>query len=446
MKLENWLAELRDQRLSEKEKTQIYSRILDKTHTGVLTKRISFYAKAWVFTLALFWAAIFFLSSTPSTRIVTNPDSPIATITRPLNAVQADTVGELIKVDWWITIFDWDKEISGEILTYGNTVLLQEDARVEVVVRQWVKATITWPAEFALERFVDESWNNAVVLNLIEGSYFEIVNVKISQEELDDATTDPEETLETIIVKTNNFEIQQMPAQRDMRVTITSEDWVQTVKNEGGDIIVKTLGNDNEWTLTVVWQDQIAVSDPVLVLADNKPEAIEKELTDKQLTIRYEIEKPLVINNVPVAEEDQETIADDGLETVTIQPKKPTTILDNRRVLDQELLTWIEGSLSLWFVSKHAGDITIYREAGDTVWAERSLAVVQWLVNRARGVAGLSPVDASFSWVIWWVQSLKTYLEANYFVPPSLISTLQSIVAVLEKAQATPLGTVVENE
>jgi len=347
MKLEDWFAQMRDQSLSDKEKTLVYSRVLDKTHQSVLTKRITFYARAGLATFALMWAVVFFLTSwMPTTVVTTDPSNgPLLTLTAPVwNIAQADTIWKLLTVKWSISVFDWEEKIEWVDLNYWNKVLLQEDARVELVVRQWVKATIVWPAVISLERFEDEDWKTATVLNLIEWSYFEIVNVQISEEDSENFIDTEEEPL---IVKTETFEIQQMPEERNMRVIITKEDDVQKVTNEWwSDILVKKLWNDDEWTLTVIGQDQFALlwdlwEEQII----EKSERIEQELKDKQLTIRYEIEKPVLTIE---EETTKEEVAEEEPNEVSPEEQSETPVVDSKkRVLEQEIAQTIESALSV---------------------------------------------------------------------------------------------------
>lgn len=484
MRLEDWFAEVRDQRLSDKEKTEVYSKILDRTHKGILTKRINFYMRAGVATFAVLWVVVFFLSSWVSTIPTENSNVwPIVAVNQPIwNIVQADYIWELINVEWNITVFDWEDEVDWVNLTYWNKVFLQENARVELVVRQWVKATIHWPAQLALEEFIDESWKKAVVLNLIEWSYFEIVTVQISElnewVELQDEIAE-----ETVIVKTNSVEIQQMPAQRDMSLTITNDNWVEKVTNTWWDIIVKRLWNSDDWSLTVVWQDQIAVVDwswSEVKLANTEPEIIEKELLDKQLTIRYEIEVPLLIDDeedsviieepevlevIPTEEPINEIISpkEENLDEKQEIPKEITpvnkkeieieeksikekVISKGKRALDQETMTAIEWSLSQGFINKHIRDITINRALGNEAGLWITLWTLQWLVNSWRAALWLSPVWASVTWLASWISELASILEKDYYVPPSLPWLLYNMSRNLSTAWSVPMWMLVDLE
>lgn len=504
MQLKDWFTDLRGQRLSKKEKASMYASILHKTQKNkhFFTKRLEFYLKAWsLTTILLIWAIYFTTGYLPQSTQNFSPESGPVVIDTPQrnNIVQADTLWKLINVEWSIEIFDWDEQIAftDEIFNW-HKVYLQEGARVELVVRQWVKAIITWPAQFLLERLNDDT----IVLNLIDGSYFEIVPIQTAEEDIfndsptavsnntdtsistrentdennSGSTAESEQTQErkvdNLIVKTQDFEIQQMPAQRNLRVKVTKdENGVSTLENQGADIIIKRLENDNETVeddrsssrLAVLGRDQVALVNKntatgEVTITQSESDQIEGELRERQLTIRYEADEDIVTvwnNNAgdTSQQEGQQQDADstnwrvsaDGLENPNTNPNTPEDTQTQsewnwsenaKSVLAPATTQAVQESIKISFIKKHVTDIAVYQFNWNDEQKQVALRSLAAIITRARWVFDLPASPTSIDGVVSSTNQLVSHIEKRYFVWPTLQSSLDRVQAIVERLQS----------
>lgn len=423
--IEQWFEHIRDQRIPESDKQHIYNTINEQINRTLFISKFRRYVKAWSLVGALWVAAVLFFaaySPTSLNDILVNDDwrSVVTTINQNNRAiVSADSVGKLIKVEGDIAIFKDNQEIITESLDAWDRVFLKENARVELTVREWVKATITGPAEFVIERIVMTPTSDVYTLNLKEGEYVEVKALPKKREDTTTQSKTPKKT-ETVVVKTPTLEIQQLPATKNLAVTISTQDGRPTVENDGDDIIVKLLDEDNEWSITVLARNETYTVEEKELTKENI-EQLAQELEEDDFAIRYEVEEDataLITAELPDEkdENDNEMIVVDSTDSI--------------RVLDADTLEILEKFLSEQYAQRHIDDAIQYADNSDAQTI--ALSNLAWSINSARSSVLLAPVWTSLEEIKSGVIGLQVHLQEKYFVSPWLIKRLYTIQSLLE--------------
>jgi len=422
--IDQWFEQMRNQELSDGEKKHIYSRINEQMNKTLFIDKFRWYAKAWSLVAAIAVATLLFFAaynpSSPEELMVVDTTNSAVTTLKPTpnpTLVNASTVGELIAVDWDIAVFKWEEEIDTQNLDSWDIVLLKENARVELSVRQWVRATITGPAKFTIEHVTVNPTNDVYMLNLLEGEFVEIKALPASEE------TTATEKQETVVLKTPTVEIQQLPATRNLSVTISTQNGVPTIENDWDDVIVKRLNEDTEGSITVLARNETYTVDSQEKLTQETAEQLTQALEDDTFAIRYEVEEDSTV----LLQWADEKAKEEVVEEVDI-PEIP-----QKRVLDQAVLAQLEKALSPQYTDNHTKNINTFIDNPDA--QNIALANLAGSVNKARASVGLSGVDSSLSSIQSWLQGLQSHLQETYFVSPWLTNRLNTIISTLNSAK-----------
>ncbi len=426
MNIKSWFEQVRGQSLSEKEKTLLFSTIQDKIHAQSVSimGRFAYYRNVFALSILIVAVGAYYQWHALSNNTVQQQEPIQVTTVSPFWWVQADTVWKVIFVEWEMWVFVDNQLIETLDIVSWWVVHLQENARLELLVRHGTKAIITWPAQFSIERLIDTEWKSTLLINLIRWSYFELLPV-LAQEQ---AMYDFDEWVwyhdEVILVKTQEFEITKNTLNDDFHLTITQDDWwAATLINQGADLLVKHINSENE--ITLHHNNQLSFDN----LTAQEAVELFDDIAHNQLTISYTIDDKIstvftpswsvsqnpdaeiAVNNKKSQIDDQAIDKQEELLTANQQ--------DDKRVLDpatSELLLayFTDPKIPSYIQEENVWAITIIlNNARNLLWLE-SLA---W-----------DPVTLADD-IAWF----KTYLFDKYFVTPSLLSSIDTLYTQLIK-------------
>lgn len=437
--LEQWFSDLRAQQMSADQKQAVYSRINDQINRTLFLNKVRWYMKVGSLTTAILFAVLLFFSayspSSPDELLVVETNNP-AVKTLKLNGstklVSASSVGKLITVQWDISIFKDDELIETENLDSGDIVQLKEWARVVLTVREGVRATVVGPAEFTIERVTVNPTKDIYMLNLLEGEYIELKALPAKEK----TTTNASQKQETVVVKTQTVEIQQLPATRNLDVTISTQDGRPVVENDGDDIIVKRLNQTDDGDLTVLARNETFVVEQD-ELTQEDVDLYAQELEDDTFAIRYEVDASTASSLQDDEEETSQEGSDNQLSSQ--DPDADNTTTPTRRVLDEATLTALERSLSAAYTQNHVNNIVLYTVTANSSAQQIAVNNLAANINAARKTAQLAPVAATIPVLIAGVQELQTTLQASYYVSPGLARSMYTLTTSLQQLSTLPV-------
>jgi len=447
------LTPLRELQLSEREKQFIRNNILTKQRKRVLMNKIFFASRVTGYVaVSAFWLFILVSSYIPQQWFTPSQDGPLFTLLRDNQSiVQADTIGRLLEIQWVVHVIQNGIIVPKTDIAAWEIVVLQPWAEIVVQVRATTFAKITWPAKFVLE-YIPET--QQTVLNLLEGKLIEVtttISVLPSPEDTDTKEIVPSEN---IVIKTKLVEVT-APKDKTSSFVITQEDKKAEVVATSGNILVKQLV-DLTWT-KLTTNNELMVDAGNTAHIDTKwialytpttdNEVVQLALESKDLQIRYQTpssdsEKDIVsVPKIDLSDTeqgaDEVTVKDDVLAALN----QKSTYSEDKKILTSELLSKLTQTLhpnitreNLWQMrQRKETNIDAYIIAYSNLLDQVNYAYT--LLWKAQPATSTDSLDAG----IMVTQNLLTILETKYATPPSLRSSLLTIINWLVSLKTVPV-------
>ena len=145
--LHEYLTKLHDTSLSTEEKMRIYQRYLDKSHRVLLRRKVAYYSRVTVFSLAtlvLFAGGFYLFMPGNSPYVMNELDSGLVALQQKNGAyVHAEPVGRIITARGDIVITNAEGEqIDGSDIHSNDTILLQAGGEILLTVSNGFQAKI----------------------------------------------------------------------------------------------------------------------------------------------------------------------------------------------------------------------------------------------------------------------------------------------------------------
>ncbi len=444
------LTPLRELQLNEREKQFIRNNVLTKQRKAILLRKVFFASRVTGYVaVSAFWLFVLVSSYRPQQWLLPTGEWPVFTLLDThQGTVQADTIGRLLEIQWVVHVIKNGTIVPKTDIAAGEIVVLQPGAELVVQVRATTFAKITWPAKFVLE-YIPEI--QQTVLNLLEGKLIEVTTTIASTPENDTTISAPVPE-EQVVIKTKLVEVTP-PKNQTTSFTINQEDKEAEVVAKSGNILVKQLVDLTwKWTKTEAtllvdaWTNaHIDTSWISVYTPASEDELVQLALDSKDLQIRYNTpatssqrnEEPEQIALLATVNESTDTsleetsvdevvVDDEILEELATKAKQATT----KKILNSELLAALTQTLHPSIAAENLWQMR-HRK-----WVNTNAYIIAYSnlldqVNYAYKLLELSQPATSTDSLdagIVVTQKLLTTLEANYALPPSLRSSLLTII------------------
>ena len=322
-------------------------------------------------------------------------------------------------------------------------MLLQAGAEILLTVSNGFQAKIIGPAVFMLEDAGMQGDVHIYTINLLEGDYMELAKIE------EPKTASTKAPLESIIVKTNDFHLEQLHADTDASLDIiinTTTEGKKTITNHGDDILVKKIVRDSEQKIyAAVGEDQTVLVNGDIELIAEDVEKLVKDITDNHLTIRYDLDEDTAITD----DDSDAEIAADAKVVDADAVSALTVLLDadasTKQVIDEDIMASITTSLASSFIAQDIAQIQMYYYDGD----DTSFAIAYTnLTRRLQRVAQILNIEIPAMTISHdalgqgsaAAGQILTDLETNYYIAPGATNSLRTIIGALNTLQAQQFG------
>ncbi len=455
--LRDYFTQMHDSSLAPEEKLRIYQRFLDKSHRVLMRHKVAYYSRVtafWVLTFVMVGGAFYlFNPGTNPYQVDKLWDGLMALKSQNGAYVHAETIWRIINARGNMTITTADGEqIDGSELHNNDKVLLEAWAEVLITVSNGFQAKIIGPAVFMIE---DDGLHGDVhlyTINLLEGDYMELAKIEDSKAPKNKTTQ-----IESVIVKTDDFHLEQLHADSKLDIIInTTTKGQKTITNHGDDILVKKIVKDSEDKIyAAVGEDQTVLVNGDIELIEEDVVKLVKDIEDNQLTIRYDLDGEGAAllkdstdtdsaegnadakGNVPVKDEAA------SLSTLSSLLGADTS---TKQVIDEKTMADITSALSSTFVSQDLAQVRKHYEGGeDTPFAIAYTNLTRRL-QRVADILGIALPQMTIghdhlSEGSAAASLLLVHLESNYYIAPASIDSLNTIISSLNALQLEQFGT-----
>ncbi len=229
--------------LSEKEKLELYQRILMKKNTkNLLKRRHVFFAKNFVYnflvTVIVVWIFWYILSQ----NNIIDYGSFLVKLHNP-NEVEAGYIWQVLDFKWDFYIeHNWELFQSKNISNW-DTVILKNNTRLVFDIDKSSKAIIKWPAKLILEKFTKD---NKYRITLLEWDF-------IQMESIDKKNIQNIE----LSVKWENIIVKQEGTNKPMNFQLVKQWDKHIVKNNWWNLLISRIDWNDKSTKQILNKEQI---------------------------------------------------------------------------------------------------------------------------------------------------------------------------------------------
>ena len=444
MRLDEYFAHFRASKLDKEEQMQIYNKFLHKSHRVLNLSKVGYYAKVTSFSFAATLVAVVVYiafspeTNGPLTKLAQIGDGSVS-IEQMAGVVQADTVGRILMAQGEIHIFQGDKEVTVTELTPNEKVILSPGAKVTFTVRDGLKATILWPAEFVLESLGTTDGVASYAINLLAGDYLEVISYIAPN------TPTTKKVTEQVVIKTPDFQVENVSTDASVDVVIASNEQGKTmIANNGDDVLVKSLTKDeNEHIVATVKSHQmVSLAEDLEVLPPEEAEVALAKLKELPLAIRYEVDPEVAQLPTDNDTSDQDT----GTSTPPTLAASVARVTDTneKQVIAPELSNQLRNLSPSALNGKPEQMVRFYLEGNEYSFG---ITYTNLLSTVQRATAGLSdevtmPPTSEQTLALWaiWIDNLSTSITAKYYVTPQYQERLQALSNILRTINQWPFG------
>lgn len=417
MKLRDYFQQISKDRLDDAAKLRIYEAILKKQtpQRRSLIGRFSPLAKVavfGVFTLLMlfgqFQAEILYAPS--------DARDPSAT-------VSADQVGRIVNAHGEFFIVKDGKKVTSDTIKDGDKIVLGYSSEMIFQINNSTTAKIIGPAEIVIKDVGETNGTKNYVLNLLDGTYFEMNTAATSNT--------------NVVLKTNDTDIQSANIGQQTHFTITQSNGKKVINNKWSELLVQKTLKQKKVTTTIKVNQVAMLTSPQEEVA-----AITANLQNKEITKTFDL-----------GVEAQTLLATNSLKTWATQSGElaSTTssfLIESKKVLSTTQLDGIKQYLSPTFVIAQYKQIAVAYlnwEQADTESAIQILLIrinqtseSLWLETLPEAPGNLATLSAS-------VKKLLSQIDQKYYVSPSLASSLKTLNTRIVMLQSKEFGSKIED-
>lgn len=441
--------------LSDKDKIELYQRILVKQNSkNLLKRRHFFFAKSFVYnfllTIVFVWAFWYLLSQ----NNIVDYWSFLVKLQNP-NEVEAWYIGQVIDFEWDFYIeHNWDLFQSKNIAN-GDTIILKNNTKLVFDIEKSSQAIIKWPAKLILEKFKKDSRYR---ITLLEWDF-------IQMKSLD---TKNIQNIE-LSVKWENILVKQQEKNKPINFQLVKQWDKHIVKNNWWNIVVSKILDDEKAT------DQVLNKEQVLTIQENDIEVFEnldkfaKAIKEKNISQLFTFD----INNITKEENDViihdanieniNDIASGGQFTKSSEEETINTILSvsedepenteisrsikpiispstenssSKKVPTEIQMQKLRTSLVWSFLLSNLEQIYLYQ----SIWDQDKInSAIYRLETKTKQL--YQTFDLTYKWnqsilgIKTALYSLSSELSQKYFIPPSYLENISILAKWLEKIE-----------
>lgn len=446
--------------LSDKDKLELYQRILIKQNSkNLLKKRHIFFAKNFVYsfllTLVFVWVFWYIISQNDIIDywgFLVKTHNP--------NEVEAWYIGQVLDFEWDFYIDrNWELFQSKNISNW-DTIILKNNTKLVFDIEKSSQATIKWPAKLILEKFKKDDRYRITLLE------WDFIQMKSSDTK----------TLQNIelSVKWENILVKQQEKNKPMNFQLVKQWDKHIVKNNWGSIIVSKIWEDEKATNQVLNKEQ------VLTIQENDIEIFEnldqfaKAIKEKNISQLFTFDINTVVkSNEETTNQNTETLSDVDtiidiqlskvsgeelintmLYTEKIEPENPeisksikpiiSTNQENllsKNVPTETQMQKLRTSIIWSFLLSNLEKIYLYQSIWDQDKLNEELYRLETKTKQLYQTFELTyKWTKTISGIKWALNSLSSDLSQRYFIPPVYTDNISILAKWLEKIEVVSLG------
>lgn len=449
MKIQEYFNIQKALHLSDKEKLELYQRILIRQNSkNLLKKRHIFFAKNFVYnfllTFILVWAFGYLLSQ----NNIIDYWSFLVKTHNP-NEVEAWYIGQILDFKWDFYIeHNWEIFQSKNISNW-DTIILKNNTSIVFDIDKSSKAVIKWPAKLILEKFKKD---NKYRITLLEWDF-------IQMESIDEKNIQNIE----LSVKWENILVKQEDKNKPMNFQLVKQWDKHIVKNNWWDLLISKIDkNDNS-------KDQILNKQQILTIQNNDVEVYEnldqfalaiKEKNISQI-FTFDLEKDTTYkpnNTLAIQTEITGAQENNGNEEETLNtilsvdentPWNPeisrsiNPIISNNeensslKKVPTETQIWkLRTSLIWYFLLTNLEEIYIYQSLWDQENLNKWLYRLESKIKQLYNTFGITySGNPSISSLKTSLDGLKSEISQKYYIPPTYTQNISILIGRLKKVE-----------
>lgn len=358
------------------------------------------------------------------------------------NGVQADHIAQVIDIDGDFFIEHKGSKIISKNIAQGDMVTLDQNAKLVINIDKETQATLEWPARFSVER--DEQDSSLLIIH--EGDFVDIRSLKESQK--------------TFTISFDDLHVvSKQEAQTMIDFSIEKKGEKRLVSNNGAKLRVTAVDQEQEIQTDVSRQETLAIADNDISLIDDITQVATiiarrdvsqttalsvstgglSDTADNLSGVLLTITQELSGEEKEISEEVEQTVS-----SIASADKKVISTMQSEQ---------FRSAINPAFIQNDIKDLYIAYLAGNDTNAYRYTATIsQRMKDIYRAFDKEAPwaSDKSIQWQLTYIQSLWeeliTYLNKWYYIPPSQIAQIQTVISRISYIQQLEYNSVVSLE
>jgi len=438
MKLQDYFKEQQTKSLSHAQKHEIFSHINNHINQPLRYTQITefFMTKRFVyaaFTLCII-ALVYGTSLFPNTY---NGDWFVIQ-----NGVQADHIAQVIDIDGDFFIEHKGSKIISKNIAQWDMVTLDPKAKLVIHIDSDTQATLQWPARFSVER--DEQDSSLLIIH--EGDFVDIRSLKESEK--------------TFTLSFDDLRVvSKQEAQAMIDFSIEKKGERRLVSNNGAKLRVITVDDQKEIQTDVARQETLAIADNDISLIDDVTQvATIIAQRDVSQTMALSVRTGTLLDTWDnlsgvLLAITQEPAQEDIKISQEVTQAVSSIVSVDKRVINTMQNQQLRSAVNPAFIQNDIKDLYIAYLAGDDTNIYRSTTTISQRMKDLyvafdKEIPSLS--DSFLEWQLLYIQSLGkeliSYLEQGYYIPPSQIAQIQTVVSWISHIQGMKYGSIVSVE
>lgn len=435
MKLQDYFREQQQKSLSHAQKHEIFHTIQKNINQPVwytqiteffVTKRF-IYAAFTICIIALVYGTSFFQNTYNGDWFIIQ------------NGVQADHIAQVIDVDWDFFIEHKGSKIISKNISQGDTVTLDSKAKLVIHIDDDTQATLQWPARFSVER--DEQDSSLLIIH--EGDFVDIRSLK--------------ESPKTFTISFDDLRVvSKQEAQAMIDFSIQKKGEKRLVSNNGAKLHVTTVDEEKEIQTDVSKQETLAIADNDISLIDDVTQVATiiaqrdvSQTTALSVTTwtLWETGDNLLGMLLAIT---QESTKEDKQVSQEVTQALSSIVSVDKKVINTMQNQQLRSAVNPAFIQNDIKDLYIAYLVGNETNAYRSTATISQRIkdiyttfDKQVPVLADSSIQGQLNYIQTLWRELISYLEEGYYIPPSQIRQIQTVVSWISHIQTLEYNSVV---